>query len=910
MTHTEPPKVVKKKLFSPIWLLPIVALALGAWLGIKSIKESGVEITIHFPSASGIDVGKTLVKYQGLTVGKVKDIGIDDDLKGVNVKVMMDYRAKPFLNQETLFWLVTPKASITGVEGLDALFSGNYIAIQPGKGNDATFFEAERQPPPMQVGTEGVLIELTADKLGSLDVGSPVFYRQIPVGSVASYRLDGSKRVLINVFVQEQYARLVKKNSRFWNVSGVKIDASLSGIKVNTESLASILAGGVSFNSEDKAPSAENGDSFKLYDTEINALGGVAFDLTLADGNGVEKGTAIMYRGIKIGSIEEKTLTDAGVTAIARFDPLYSELLTPKGLFWLEGADISLSGIKNPQRLITGSVINYLPNQLDLHSDAARQTPQKIDVGQGIEQDNPAKRATQQAALPERFTLLTKAPDLLKAQKRFITVNASENMGVSAGAEVRYKQIPIGQVLSVNLTKDFSAVEYRLEILPEFISLLRSDSYIVPESALSIDASLEGVSVKTRDVSTLTKGAVSLIRGKSNTPLAANAQLRLFSSTSAANEFLSRQQRTYLTLTSQDGADVSQGSPVYYKKMQIGAVDTINWQSNSEDFAITLAIDKQFTPLLNKPKVFWRNSAVDINASLAGIDIAVAPLQGALKGSITLGLVDSSTATAGSPDAVILYDNKALALAQAKSIKLTLPASAKIAAKAPIRYQGHQVGEIAQVKLNTDLTSLQASAYLYGDYAEHFSRSDTEYHLVDAHISLMGISAPETLLSGPYIGVFPGKNPQKTTEFKVNTEVNNGMNIAVDALKFTLQDSNLGSIKVGTPIFYRGINIGQVDAYALSKQGNSVLMQAHIAPEYRHLVNQTSRFWDSSGVKVDVGLFSGAKIEAPSLETILAGGISVATQETTNNSNRLSDGAILPLEHNADETWQSWAPVQ
>jgi len=113
MTQIESPKVVKKKLFSPIWLLPIVALALGAWLGIKSIKESGIEIQIHFPSATGIDVGKTLVKYQGLTVGKVKDIGIDDDLKGVNVKVMMDYRAKPFLNKETLFWLVTPKASIT-----------------------------------------------------------------------------------------------------------------------------------------------------------------------------------------------------------------------------------------------------------------------------------------------------------------------------------------------------------------------------------------------------------------------------------------------------------------------------------------------------------------------------------------------------------------------------------------------------------------------------------------------------------------------------------------------------------------------------------------------------------------------------------------------------------------------------
>ncbi|MGL5906036.1 MAG: intermembrane transport protein PqiB, partial [Shewanella sp.] len=274
MTEIESPKVVKKKLFSPIWLLPIVALALGTWLGVKSIKESGVEIQIHFPSASGIEVGKTLVKYQGLTVGKVKDIGIDDDLTGVNVKVMMDYRAKPFLNHETLFWLVTPKATITGVEGLDALFSGNYIAIQPGKGNPKTLFEAERQPPPMQVGTEGVMVELTSDKLGSLDVGSPIFFRQIPVGSIASYRLDGNAKVIISAFIQDQYAHLVKKTSHFWNVSGVKIDASLAGVKVNSESLASILAGGVSFSSDTNAATAENGDSFALFESETSALGG------------------------------------------------------------------------------------------------------------------------------------------------------------------------------------------------------------------------------------------------------------------------------------------------------------------------------------------------------------------------------------------------------------------------------------------------------------------------------------------------------------------------------------------------------------------------------------------------------------------------------------------------------------
>lgn len=170
MTQIEKPKIVKKKLFSPIWLLPIVALALGAWLGLKSIKESGIEVRIHFPSASGMDVGKTLVRYQGLTVGKVVDISIDEELQGVNVDVLMDYRAEPFLRDETKFWLVTPKASITGVEGLDALFSGNYIGIQPGDGDSRYSYEAERSAPAVLPSNDGLVVELSADRLGSLDV--------------------------------------------------------------------------------------------------------------------------------------------------------------------------------------------------------------------------------------------------------------------------------------------------------------------------------------------------------------------------------------------------------------------------------------------------------------------------------------------------------------------------------------------------------------------------------------------------------------------------------------------------------------------------------------------------------------------------------------------------------------------
>jgi len=879
MTQIESPKIVKKKLFSPIWLLPIVALILGAWLGVKSIKESGIEILIHFHSAAGIDIGKTLVKYQGLSVGKVTDIGIDDDLKGVNVKVVMDYRADPFLNKNTLFWLVKPKASITGVEGLDTLFSGNYIAIQPGDGRSATEFEAQREAPAILPGSEGIMIELKSPKLGSIDVGSPVFFRQAPVGSVVSYRLDGNKQIIISAFVQEQYAHLVNKDSHFWNVSGLKIDASLAGIKVSTESIASILAGGISFDTGSYTEKAQNGDAYILYQDELSAIGGVHFSLTATDNDGVNEGTSIIYRGIAIGEIEKVSLTDTGVQFSARVEHQYQGLITSDSQFWLSGADLSLKGIKNLSRLVTGSVINVLPG-------------------------------TQASDKAMQFELASEAPDLLTQAKLKLTVVANTHTGVSNGAQVRYKQLPIGQITSINLSKDFSTVEYQIEILPEFKNLLTKGSFFIPESALAVDASLAGIKVKTRDVTTMLEGAISLIPSNSATLIAPNSTLPLHESIESAQVLYAQQQMTHFTLTSIDGADLTEGSPIYYKKMQIGSVNKINWFAKTDKFNIDISIDNKFVALVKANTVFWRNDAVAINASLAGVDINVAPLKGAINGSIALGHIDETANPQITQPNLRLYDTKSLALMQAKVINLILPVSTKVAEKAAIRYQGHKIGEISHVKLNQDLTTINAQAYIYGQYANHFSASDSEYFIVDAQISLAGINAPETLLTGPYIGVIPGNSLELVDSFVAQPHANFEASVPKDALSFQLVDDQLGSIKVGTPLFFRGIKVGQIDGYQLDKSGIEITLFAHVNAEYSHLINQSSQFWDASGIKLDIGLFSGAQLETGSLETILAGGIAFATRDTTSDSNGIDATSRFPLHKNMQDEWIQWQPLQ
>ncbi|MCF1430421.1 MAG: MlaD family protein [Shewanella sp.] len=871
MTQAQPPKIVKKKLFSPIWLLPLVALALGAWLGIKSLREQGIEIEIHFPSASGIDVGKTLVRYQGLNIGKVVDIGLHSDLSGVDVKVLMDYRAQPFLKTGTKFWLVTPKASITGIEGLDALFSGNYIAVQPGKGVSKTDFVALEEAPSMLPGEPGMVVELKASQLGSVDVGSQIFFRQIPVGDVVSYKLEADQSISISAFIKDQYAHLVKNNSRFWNVSGVSVNASLQGVNIQTESLSAILAGGIAFSSDPSAENAANNMAFTLYNSKEQALGGINFTLSASSADGLGKGSAIQFRGIQVGEISSVSLSNNGVKLHARLFDDYKELLAGSNQFYLQGAEISLNGIEHAARLITGPAIEMVPGRGAAVSD---------------------------------YPLLSSHPQR-NTDKLQIRAVSADNPGISVGAPIRYKAFDIGKVTSVALAADFSRVEYQLEIQEAFKPLLLQGSYLLPQSALQVDASLEGVSVKTADATTLLNGSLDLVRGQGKQLLKSKDVLQIYPSAEMAIAQQTRSAKQLISLRSIDGAGVSKGSPVYFRKMQVGQVKEVQWQPGSQDFQVKIEIDKPFVTLTGNHTVFWQNSALEMNASLSGVDVKVAPLKGAIHGNIGLAQLEPGTVV----DHNILYSNEKLAKAQARQISLTFPASASVKQGAAIRYQGFQIGEVQHVSLADNLQTVQAQAWLYGQYADEFMKADSQYYLVNAQISLAGIKAPETLLTGPYISALPGGSASASNHFDGKLQADLYSDTHADALKVTLIRPMLGSIKAGTPVLYRGIHIGEVKGFDLNASGQQVQIYLAIGANFRHLINRTSKFWDDSGIKVDFGLFSGAQVETGSVENILAGGIAVATEAANSPDNRLAESPVFTLNSKADKQWQDWAPA-
>jgi paraquat-inducible protein B len=269
--------VSQKSGVSLIWIVPILALLVGAGLVFTALMKRGPTVTITFKSADGIQAKKTKVKYKNITIGKVKSVKLSQNFSRVRVTVNLAKMAEQFLSDNTRFWIVRPRLRGVTVSGLDTLLSGAYIAVDPGeKGTEQLEFIGLDAPPSIIGDTKGKLFTLKAEALGSLDYGSPIYYRDISVGEVVGYRLrEDGRGVDIEIFVNSPYDTYVKEASRFWSVSGVEVEMGADGVHLYSESLVSILLGGIAFIDPPymgQTPSAKAGDIYTLYKTRKAAL--------------------------------------------------------------------------------------------------------------------------------------------------------------------------------------------------------------------------------------------------------------------------------------------------------------------------------------------------------------------------------------------------------------------------------------------------------------------------------------------------------------------------------------------------------------------------------------------------------------------------------------------------------------
>jgi paraquat-inducible protein B len=311
-------EVATSRGISIVWLAPLVAAAIGIWLAYTTLQERGPTITITFDTAEGLEAGKTKIKYKDVEVGTVGQVSISEDLKQIVVTAEMDKDAEGYLAEGTRFWVVSPRLGAGGVSGLGTLVSGVYIGIDPKQGELVDTFEGLDEPPLITSDTPGRQYVLHAKTLGSISRGSPVYFRGIGVGQVVDYALaDDDLSLDITVFVRSPHDQLVQEGTRFWNASGFRASIGTDGVRVETESVQSLLTGGVAFDTPISAgrgePSAEN-TVFSLYDSfeSVTAAGftqKIPYTVYFEDSvRGLNPGAPVEFKGMRVGTVKDVQL--------------------------------------------------------------------------------------------------------------------------------------------------------------------------------------------------------------------------------------------------------------------------------------------------------------------------------------------------------------------------------------------------------------------------------------------------------------------------------------------------------------------------------------------------------------------------------------------------------------------------
>ncbi|MDD1017011.1 PqiB family protein [Pseudomonas rubra] len=566
--------------WSAIWILPLIALVIGGWLGWQAYRESGVNIQVRFESGEGIVANKTEVVFKGMSVGKVKELVLDakGSKTGVIATIEMNKEAEPYLSTGTRFWLVKPSVSLAGITGLETLVSGNYIAVSPGQGEPIKRFKALDEAPPLSDSEPGLHLTLKADRLGSLNRDSPVFYKQIQVGRVKSYRLaDDQGTVELKVFIEPAYTDLVRKHTRFWNASGVSIDADLSGVKVRSESLASIVAGGIAFATPEHrkdSPPTDPGLPFRLYEDFDAAQAGIRAKVKLSDFEGLQAGrTPVMYKGIQVGSL--KTLkVDADLssaTAELTLDPLAEDYLVDGTQFWVVKPSISLAGITGLEALVKGNYIAIRPG----------------DKG----------------ATPLReFEARAKAPPLdLKAPGLHLVLY-SDNLGsLEVGSPILYRQVKVGTVQSYQFSKKSKRLLIGVHIEKEYAGLVNGSTRFWNASGITLSGGLSGIQIKSESLQSLMAGGIAF-----DTPIPNVALKRripffsLYENQDAAN-------RSGTTVTIRvDRADgLKVGTPVRFKGLDVGKVEQVDLTNDLQAVLLKVRITEVPERIAREGTQFW-----------------------------------------------------------------------------------------------------------------------------------------------------------------------------------------------------------------------------------------------------------------------------------------------------------------
>ena len=883
------PEIKKKKGISPIWILPIIALLVGGWLLYRGVQNAGIDVIVHFKTGEGITVGKTKVMYKGIPVGVVRDMDVDKNLKGVALTIEMDKKTRKGLVEDTKFWLVKPKVSAGRISGLSTLLSGSYIGVQRGRSHkECREFIGLEEEPGKSLDVPGLHFSLKADALGSIQKGSNIYYKNIVVGSVQNFRLLDGTGVEIDAFVEPQYADFIRTSTRFWNSSGVVVKGGISGFKVRMESVASLVYGGISFYTPKEkmaAPRAQNGEEFSLYEDFEAAEYGIKITLRLPSAMGLAAGVSkVMYRGFEVGIVSDFKFNNdekRSVTASVVFNPEAEFALRENTKFWVVQPKLSVNRVENLETLIKGTYLTFNPGDGDYC---------------------------------EHFVTIEQpmAEEILRpgTHYRLVTDNSRS---LSVGAPVLFKKMQVGEVTGYDLAEGGDKVEADIFIYEKYNYLVRPDSVFWKTGGVKLEASMEkGVKVDIGTITSLISGGIIFangeLDGKEIKPAKGNTLFNLYETFHDATEAVPslKPDGIVVSVRAQSSKAFSVGSPVLFKHIEAGEIVGVRLADDEQDIILDVFIAQKYAHLLKKTSRFYNISGITVEGGIGNFKIRTGSAKSILAGGIAFFTPKKGEA-ADENTSFVLYDGYQDALDVDKTkifIRFSKPEGLKEGME--IKYQGIKVGEVCKVKIDMAKDFVIAEA-LIDQEAEKLFLTDSLVWLVSAEFGLSGVSNLDTIIKGPYIAVLPGSAERCRNLVACNSppslrdKVKGGLSVV-------LRTPTLGSLKQNSPVYYRQVRVGRVVGYDLADSAQEVMIYVNIDEAYQNLIHENTVFWNASGIDVDAGIFSGLQIYTESLESIVAGGIALATPEGEAMGAQVENDHCFVLHDKLDEDWLAWKP--
>lgn len=867
----------EKKSIYIVWIIPFVAIFIAIWMIYKHYDNLGYDITITFNNGNGMSIGKTPLMYNGIKIGQVSSMKIHEgDISKVDVVVSVDKSAQGVAKEGNVFWKVEPTLSLTEITGLSTILSGVYIEVMPSVKDPIALnllknkikFIAEEEVP-RNIFEPGLNVTLHAKEY-NVKVGAPIMYKKINIGKIVDAKLsdDGVDYI---VHVDDKYTKFIKKNSKFWKISSVEVRASLSGLRIEMDSLASLITGGISISSPKNGEILKISNAkYKLYEDK-NDLDLVDDYISLVSKSGYNidtKSAHVYFKGSDAGNIvllDYNPIKDKTTFKI-KLKSKFRHLANKDAHFWIVEPKIGINEIKGLDAISRGTYITF-------------------------------ETSSRSKKLKSNFTLYDDAP---KIKGKHFKLIANQSYDLKNGVNVIYKDIIIGSVRDMKLSKEKNNVNFEIVISKKYQNLVNDSSGFYIQSAIELDASLDGIYLNIGSSSSMLNGGIILqsldLKAKHT-----KTAFKLMKDHKAFEEakYLEDGGKTFI-LNSNKLGSLKNGSNIIYKGIKAGKVLSYKLNKKTKKVDIKIYIQKKYIDQVNNSTNFYNISGLEIKANLHGIEINTGSLESIINGGISFKTPFKDDEVENLHE-FKLYNDEDEVNEKFIEINFLLDADTQLKEGALIVYKSINIGEVKKLILVDD--KLNIKAFIKEKY-KNLLLQDTKFWIEDISINIDNIKNPSAIISGAFIKVLKGNSNIKANEFILSTK-SPAPSINKKGLRIFVTGSRLSSLKIGSPVFYRQIKIGSIEAYSLSEDSKGVKIKLFIDKCYSYLVRKNSLFYNATVMGMDISFFS-IKLSTETLATMIHGGITMVTPDEPLELAKNSEE--FKLYDEVEDDWLEYAP--